>query len=430
MNKEYYHEVINKRLFPFWDKAVDRKNGGIFTCFDNYGEKLLSKDKYTWSQGRFLWMWSRYIENIRCGNIAEPEPGTLGRLEEDCRRTAKFLLEKSFMDNGHVIFLLTETGEPKTINDEAPLDASIYADCFICLGFSEYARVFKEERFVLRALELFRNIAERVEKGIYHTEPYPIPSGCTMMGIPMFIMYTGSDLAQSLYALGKPEAVEAAGIAEKNAASLEKDFFRKPYNIELKGPVSMEDTLLNRHMTPGHIVECLWFYIHFKEFLQKTNILKSREDTNLWLALADTLGRWAMDHSWDTEKGGVFRFIDHEGGEPKGRLIDDPYEKLILKTWDTKLWWVHSESLYFCAMMAMRMGSEAGGEMEDNAIYWQNMYKKIFDYTFSVFPNQNTSIGEWVQIRRRDGFPLNEVVALPVKDPYHIFRNILLLLEL
>ena len=428
-SKDFYRNVINESLFPFWNKAVDRKNGGIFTCFDNSGGKLLSKDKYTWSQGRFLWMWSRYIENIRSGNISEPEPGALLDLEEDSRRTAQFLLEKSFMDNGHVIFLLSETGEPKIINDGAPPDASIYADCFICLGFSEYARVFKEERFARRALELYRNIASRVEKGEYYTEPYPVPPGCTMMGIPMFTMYTGSDLAQSLYALGQSEAAEAAAIAEKNAAILEKDFFIKPFNVELKGPASLDGTLLARHMTPGHIVECLWFYIHFKEFLKQTKILGSREDTDFRLALADTLGRWAMDHSWDEEKGGIFRFIDHDGGEPRGALIDDPYEKLILKTWDTKLWWVHSESLYFSALMAGRLG-EAGDKMADNAAYWRKINRKIFDYTFSTFPNPDSSIGEWIQIRSRDASPLNEVVALPVKDPYHIFRNMLLLLEL
>jgi N-acylglucosamine 2-epimerase len=157
---------------------------------------------------------------------------------------------------------------------------------------------------------------------------------------------------------------------------------------------------------------------------------------------ADTLGRWAMDHSWDEEKGGIFRFIDREGGEPRGRLInqsasgaaDDPYEKLIRKTWDSKLWWVHSESLYFCALMAARFAKAFASVKEqayiEAADYWHKMYEKIFNYTFSVFPNPDTSTGEWIQIRSRDGSPMNEVVALPVKDPYHIFRNILLLLEL
>ena len=420
--KDFYRAVINKSLFPFWDKAVDRNYGGIFTCFDNTGEKLLSRDKYTWSQGRFLWMWSRYVENIREGNIPEPQSGALERLEKDARRTARFLLTKSFMDKGQVIFLLSESGEAKTINEKAPLDASIYADCFVCMGFSEYARVFNEEHFATRAFELYRDIVVRVEKGEYHTEPYPIPPYCAMMGLPMFVMRTGAELAQSLFALGKFErARKAALIAEKYARVLENDFFVKPYNLEIKGPASMNDTLLSRHLTPGHIVECLWFYIHHKEFLQQKGYKPDEAYLTDVFSLARKLGSWALERGWDGEKGGILRFIDREGGEPQGRLIDDPYEKLILKTWDTKLWWVHSESLYFCALMIAR---------DIDIEYWQETYEKIFDYTFSVFPNPDSSIGEWIQIRKRDATPLDEIVALPVKDPYHIFRNMLLLLEL
>jgi N-acylglucosamine 2-epimerase len=416
-SKDFYRTVITKSLLPFWDKAVDRGAGGIFTCFDNSGKKLLSKDKYTWSQGRFLWMWSRLIENIRKGNIPEGETGALSRYEEDARRTAAFLDSRAFAENGNVIFLLSESGKPKVSVPGAPLDASIYADCFVCMGFSEYALVFGEERYAERALKLYRNILARVETGKFNTEPYPVPAGCAMHGIPMFAMYTGSEAARALSALGMRESAEIAALAGKYAGILEKDFFAGPYNIEVKGPESMSDTLLARHITPGHTAECLWFYIHFMEFLGRKN----------FLPLGDTIGRWALEHGWDKEQGGIFRFIDREGGEPRGRLIDDPYEKLIRKTWDTKLWWVHSESLYFSALMARRM-EEAGDKAGSS--FWQGMYEKIFDYTFDTFPNPDASVGEWVQIRCRDGSPLDEVVALPVKDPYHIFRNMLLLLEL
>ena len=35
-----------------------------------------------------------------------------------------------------------------------------------------------------------------------------------------------------------------------------------------------------------------------------------------------------------------------------------------------------------------------------------------------------------MQIRMRDGRPQEKVVALPVKDPFHITRNLCLILEL
>lgn len=43
----------------------------------------------------------------------------------------------------------------------------------------------------------------------------------------------------------------------------------------------------------------------------------------------------------------------------------------------------------------------------------------------ATFPDPDGQ--EWIQIRSRDGSPLDEVVALPVKDPMHIARSLLLL---
>ena len=81
-----------------------------------------------------------------------------------------------------------------------------------------------------------------------------------------------------------------------------------------------------------------------------------------------------------------------------------------------KLWWVHSESLYSCLRFS-----------DDREIAaW---YEKIKDYTFKTFPNTENGRGEWIQIRDREGRPENRVVALPVKDPFHIMRNLILLIE-
>jgi hypothetical protein len=45
-------------------------------------------------------------------------------------------------------------------------------------------------------------------------------------------------------------------------------------------------------------------------------------------------------------------------------------------------------------------------------------------------PHPDGEVGEWIQIRDRQSMPVETVVALPVKDPYHILRNVLLILEL
>jgi N-acylglucosamine 2-epimerase len=411
--KDIYRRELLENFLPFWNKAVDRVLGGVYTCFDNSGAKLLSKDKYTWSQGRFLWMWSRLAEQMQKGLLRETHEANMKSIEADCACTAAFLLRKAFLPGGEVVFLLTETGEPKASAPGAPLSSSIYADCFVSLGFSEYGRVFMKEECVLEALKLYRSIVDRIERGAINTDPYPIPPGCSMHGVPMIAMYTGTELGLSLAALGLDEKDEVINIASKYAKILEKNFFIKPHNAEMIGPASMADTLLFRHLTPGHTVECLWFYIHFLDSL-------NREQSAGYTDPADSLGRYALEHGWDEQYGGIFRYVDREGGKPHGRLTGDPLEKTIIDSWDTKLWWVHSESLYFSALMAKRLNSE----------YWQNWYRRIYDYTFRVFPNPDKQTGEWIQIRMRDNTPLNKVVALPVKDPYHIFRNFMLMLEL
>ena len=59
-----------------------------------------------------------------------------------------------------------------------------------------------------------------------------------------------------------------------------------------------------------------------------------------------------------------------------------------------------------------------------------DLFNKVFEYTYKTFPNPNREIREWIQIRTREGLPQEKVVALPVKDPYHIIRNVVLIIEL
>ena len=91
-----------------------------------------------------------------------------------------------------------------------------------------------------------------------------------------------------------------------------------------------------------------------------------------------------------------------------------------LADWGGKLWWVHSEALYTTLRCYLETGDEA---------FWQ-WHTRVFDYAYATFPQTDAEVREWVQIRDRDGAPMNKVVALPVKDPYHVIRTLALLLEL
>lgn len=169
-------------------------------------------------------------------------------------------------------------------------------------------------------------------------------------------------------------------------------------------------TILCRHVNPGHTLECMWFVIHAAARLQRKDLV------------AQTLPviQKAFELGWDQEKGGLLRFVDQDGGQPKGQQTGDPYEALILDTWDSKLWWPHSEALY-SSLLAYELS-------DDNS--FKELYLQMHDYVFQTFPQPDRRIGEWIQIRDRDGNPMEKVVALPVKDPFHIIRNVLLIIEL
>ena len=126
---------------------------------------------------------------------------------------------------------------------------------------------------------------------------------------------------------------------------------------------------------------------------------------------------------WDKEYGGLLHFVTCDGKGMTGKVgdaADEPQMKLVLDDWGSKLWWVHSEALYTTLLTFDRTGDEA----------FQRDFETVFDYTFRTFPNPDRSIGEWIQIRTREGHPQEKVVALPVKDPYHIIRNVVLIIEL
>ena len=106
-------------------------------------------------------------------------------------------------------------------------------------------------------------------------------------------------------------------------------------------------------------------------------------------------------------------------GTPPVGPSESASEDLILDTWHTKIWWPHSEALYTTALAGLLTGDED---------LWQ-WHEKIWQYTFDTFPNPDPSIGEWINIRDRQGNPIEKVVGLPVKDPFHIIRNLMLLVE-
>src|SRR5688500_5469446 len=125
--------ALERTVVPFWWRTLDAVRGGVFNCFNNDGTALVSRDKFTWSQGRFAWLCSRLADGARRGIIS----GNTEQFLAQAEKTVRFLQTHAFLADGRCAFLLSEHGEIKEAIAGAGPAPSIYADCFVVMGFAE-----------------------------------------------------------------------------------------------------------------------------------------------------------------------------------------------------------------------------------------------------------------------------------------------------
>ncbi len=400
----FYKEELYERILPFWEKyAPDEECGGFFTCFSGNGGKMLSTDKYIWSQGRILYILGKLLAR------REISAERLAFLEKMGDRTAAFLMRHARLENGACTFLTDREGNKKLAG--RVYDSSIYVDCFVIIGLSTYAAYKKDREMLAFAEELYRHAVARCRAGDYNTDPYPVPKGCRTHGLPMIFTNTSRTLADALSALHSEAAEEISRAAYGYACDVIDSFVDAQdvlHEMIFEGDRFDFDLLLGRYINPGHTIEDCWFLAdEWETFADEKRMEKTLR-----------VLKNALNRGWDEKFGGIRLFVDYTGAEPTG-AVEDEKEEMVRKVRAdnaSKLWWVHSEALYSC----LRFSDD--GEVAK----W---YTRLKDYTFKTFPNTENDRGEWIQIRDREGRPENRVVALPVKDPFHIMRNLILLME-
>lgn len=404
--KAFYVSQIQDIFLPYWMNFVDLEYGGILNCINNRGDKLLGEWKFTWSQGRWLWVLSRIYLLAKDNQLPKVEPSVLEPIMKD---TFEFISTKSvYGENDACCYLLTRDGQKCKDDATGRYDASIYADCFALIGCSQYAKAVGSYEAAALSHRLYKSIHNRIEGDDFLTEPYPIPRGYRIHGIPMILVNTIQEYMDMCSTFGQDISEPQSYVRKKVHLILDELFDGERCireHISDNGP----EYMLDRHINPGHTLEDCWF---LAEYLEKYGEL----DT--YLPRLSKIAKNTFELGWDSECGGLLRFVDKDGGMPRGKTIGTPYEKLILETWDMKLWWPHSEMLYVFPYLYSRTHDEA----------FAALYEKAAQYVFSTFPNKE--LGEWIQIRTRTGEPQDKLVALPVKDPFHILRNFIKNVEL
>ncbi|ADY12865.1 AGE family epimerase/isomerase [Sphaerochaeta globosa] len=404
---QWFKDHLQSQVLPFWETAFDDAYGGVFTCYTNDGKQRVSEDKFTWSQGRMLWCLSFLLGHAQCSEGIDD--ATLLQYRKRCDALFHLLNEKALLPGEDEVcaFLLDRKGNPKKTGSHDSLYTSMYADCFVIMGFARYALLVESQDIARTALGIYTKMQQVMARGIIRTEPYPLPPGTSAQSISMIICNTAHELALALQQLGIPEASRVRMDAQSAAHSV-LQVFADNQTMQIR-EVVYQDThknmdLLARHRNPGHAIECMWF------------CLDALGDEYREVLSAFVLS--SLELGWDKEWGGLFRYVDTDGGEPKGECDGSAFSQLVASTWELKLWWPHVEALYACSRFYQ-------ATKDERFFVW---YERLKQYTYTTFPSDKGE--EWIQIRTRIGIPLERVVALPVKDPYHILRMHLLMLNM
>jgi N-acylglucosamine 2-epimerase len=376
-NRAYISRKLLETSARFWMRyGIDREFGGVGNMLDDEGNRV-GTDKYLWSQGRALWTFSALCNRI--------EPRDEWRAAAD--HVFEYLLHDGRDDYGRWMYRLDSAGK---ILDR---DISIYVDGFVMNGLGEYFRLTRDPRAKDLALQTYDATITRLNTpGSYGVAPYEIPPRLKTHGIAMLFSHVLFHLGHSL---DRPDITQE-GL--KRAGEIFRDFYVQKKDailefVSLDG--SFVDSPQGRACVPGHALESMWFAI---EIFERTNQPQR-------IAECCRLIRRHIELAWDDDFGGLFLALDIDGQSPAY------WQKA-----DCKPWWVQVEAMVACVY----------AYVHTREVWFLEQYDRISAYALAHYP---TPAGEWTQWLDRRGNKMASA-ALPVKDPFHLPRGLMVLIDL
>ena len=122
----HFKNELTDNLLSFWmPRCLDIEHGGYLNCFCNDGSRLASTDKYTWSQGRFLWMFSKLA--ISDTDLFDQEQREI--FLQYAKSGRDFLLKHVLIapEDLRCVFLAHADGTPKRVGDFEELENGVGA---------------------------------------------------------------------------------------------------------------------------------------------------------------------------------------------------------------------------------------------------------------------------------------------------------------
>jgi N-acylglucosamine 2-epimerase len=371
-----------EHVMPFWEPLFDEEHGGLFTCVTDDG-KVVSKDKWLWSQWRAVWVCARIFNTI------EPDP----KWRERALRIANFCCEHGWLEH--------EAGWALLLSGEGQLKRSyesIYVDAFAVYGMSELARATADRTWTERASATAAAACRRIDEmgdQLPHF-PYQIRPDTKPHGIPMI---WSLKLASLGAASGDPQWHTRSG---QMLREIDQDFYHagedRVRETVWRDPATLRPEVVSATV-PGHVIEGLWF----RRVAECGGVGEVSPPAETW--------RRVMRHlelGWDHREGGGLLLAVDAAGDVAAEGWPLP---------DLKLWWPHTE-----ALVAVLMASQ---ETQESS--WLEWYRRLWLFAAEHFVDWEH--GEWRQKLDRDLSPFSGTVALPVKDPFHLPRSLIMQIE-
>ncbi len=373
---QFYEAELLERVMPWWMNSdfLDREYGGILQTMADDGT-LGGQDKFMWSQGRGLYMFSALYNHI----------GKRDEWLQVANRVFEFLLPIGGKQRWCWPAWVHRDGSVKQGPDR------IYTDGFAIMGMTEYAKATGDERAVEAALATYETVWERMTVPGPHLDvPAPLPQdNAKTHGISMIFSTVFHELGKLV------DDAEILQAGYDHALQI-MDHFCKPERRLILEHVALDgsefDTPEGRHVNPGHGIESMWFLIHmFRDRRERARIEQAAERI-----------RWQMEACWDPEYGGMFTILDADGNVPSPDGL--------------KAMWPHNEADY-----ALLLAYEQTGQQ-----WCLDWYDRVHEWTFAYFPMPE--YGEWRYRVQRDGSIPEPARADPyyrTHDPFHLPRALL-----
>jgi N-acylglucosamine 2-epimerase len=377
----YYRRHLLAEIMPFWEaRTRDEVYGGYLTCFDRQGE-LTGTDKYACCQGQQVWMFSALYNKIELRHS----------WLDLARHGREFLVERAHAGNGRWYYLLDRQG-----NVVVP-ELSLLTDGFALLALCEYALASGSDEdlgLIRLALESYERNFLNPEFDQYH--PLVLNPRYLHLGPHMLTINVTAVAAQ---VLGRERVRRLADFCLERVLHV---FARNEYQV-LFDTVGRDggliDTPEGRTTNLGHALGSMWLCLC--EARQRGD----QSSVDRFVQICE----WMLGKGSDHERGGILAFVDPEGEEPCVPQVLRGFGE----TWDTKIWWVHAESLYTLALAAYL------GQGDD---LWQ-AFHNLHDYCHRYF--YDAGCGEWYTYLYGDGTVKVGDKGSMFKSAFHIPRALM-----